>query len=138
MTHAQMHICDQIRQERRWGSTRCGVIVGLLNIGDVARAFGLASDSSIYRSITRTEAETIAAYILQADLAHGSEIMSATRAAELWQQFMALFEGQDVEFATNAAGHLGSWTPATGSIFDMGVLLIGSASAGCLWVEDED
>jgi hypothetical protein len=64
--------------------------------------------------------------------------MSAASAAELWRQFMALFDGQDVEFVTNTDAGCDSWTPATPATIDMGVLVIGETKSGCLWAEDED
>jgi hypothetical protein len=109
-----------------------------MTVVETARAFGLADDGTIYRSIARMEADAIATHVLQAELAHGSKIMSGSRAAHLWEQFMALFDGQDVKFATNAAALVSSWTPATRATFDMGVLVIGVTRVGCLWVEDED
>lgn len=64
--------------------------------------------------------------------------MSNSRAADLWQQFMALFEGQDVKFATNAMPQLRSWTLATHTTVDMGILVIEATRVACLWFEDED
>jgi hypothetical protein len=109
-----------------------------MSIVEAARIFGLADDNAIFRSIERGEADEIATYILHADLAYGSEIMSRVRAADLWRHFMELFQGQEVTFATNAGAQSGSWMPATKATFDMGVLVIGTTRAGCLWVEDED
>jgi hypothetical protein len=109
-----------------------------MSIVEAARTFGLADDDAIFRSIEMAEAEEIATYILHVDLAYRSEIMSRARAADLWRHFMQLFQGQEVEFATNAGAQAGSWMPATKATFDMGVLVIGPTRAGCLWVEDED
>jgi hypothetical protein len=133
-----MEICDQIRRERRAGITRCAVVDGQVTIVEAARVFDLADDPALYRDIGRAEADAIASHILEADLAYRSNIMSAARAAELWARFMALFEGQDAKFATNASAYLDAWTPATEATFDLGVLVIGTSKAGCLWVEDED
>jgi len=110
----------------------------MTSVVDTARVFGLADDSTIYRNICRAEADAIATHVLESELALGSRIMSNPRAAHFWQQFMALFEGQDVKFATNAMPHLRTWTPATDATFDMGVLVIGVTRVACLWVEDED
>ena len=105
---------------------------------EVARAFGLADDSAIYRSVGSTEANAIASRVLQIGMAHGSEIMSASRAADLWQQFRALFDGQELEFASNTGTLPNSWNPATPATFDTGVLVMGTTKAGCFWVEEED
>jgi len=51
---------------------------------------------------------------------------------------MALFEGQDVKFATNAMPQLRSWTLATHTTVDMGILVIEATRVACLWFEDED
>jgi hypothetical protein len=133
-----MNIFNQIQSERRWGRTKCGVIVGQLAPVDVIRAFDLSSDIAIYRPIERAEADAIATHILRIDLAYGRTNMTSSRAAELWQAFMETFEGQDVGFATNAGTGMQSWAPATEATFDMGVLVIGTKAAGCLWIEDED
>jgi hypothetical protein len=133
-----MDICDQIRMARRLGAVRCGVLDRCMTIIEAARAFGLLDDDGIYRLIESNEANAIGARILQADLAYGSKIMSAPRAAHLWGQFIALFAGEDPKFATNVGWSAGIWTPATQSTFDMGVLVVGVSKTGCLWVEDED
>jgi len=132
-----MTICDQIRRERGVEMTRCGVIDGCMTVPQVARAFGLADDSSIYRPIGREEADAIAHRLLSTGLAYDSAIMSPACATDLWQQFLAAFEGQDIGFVTNMLSD-SSWQPATASTFDMGVLVVGSARVGCLWVEEED
>jgi hypothetical protein len=144
LTDGEVDICGHIRRARRFGNTRCGVVEGgRMSVREVARAFGLADDSTIYRPIGGAEADAIATRLLHTDLAYGVEIMSLPYAADLWRQFKKLFDGQDVEFVTNqdatdvAAGSY-SWAPATAATFDLGVLVIGAAKAGCLWVEDED
>ena len=109
-----------------------------MNIVEAARAFGLAVDKAIYRSIDRKEAEQIATRILQTNLAYGTAIMSHMSAKELWRELIAQFTEQPIEFATNAGVQPASWTPATQATFDMGVLMISSSAAGCPWVEDED
>ena len=143
MTGGEVDICTMIRRARRFGNTRCGVVEGRMNVPEVARAFGLADDGAIYRTVGSAEADAIATRVLHTDLAYGAEIMSLSEAADLWRRFKALFDGQDVEFVTNqgvidiGAGY-SSWTSATAATFDMGILVIGATRAGCLWVEDED
>ncbi len=109
-----------------------------MTVVEVARAFGLAHDREIYRSIGSEEAGTIVTRTLRGDLAYDSEIMSAAVAADLWRQFVALFDGQALEFISNTGVDSSSWTPATSATFDVGVLVLGTTKAGCLWVEDED
>ena len=103
-------ICDMIRRRRESGYTRCEIIDGRMTVAVAARAFGLADDDTIYRAIGSVEAQDIAARVLSADLAYGSTIMSISDAADLWRQFVALFDGQNVEFFTNAAAIPNSWT----------------------------
>jgi len=131
-------VCNRIQRARQAGNTRCGVVEGRMSVIEVARAFGLADGSAIYRPIGSAEANAIATRVLCADLAYNSEIMSVSDTADLWRQFTALFEGQDVGFVSNAGADSSSWTSATSATFDMGVLVIGVTRAGCLWVEDED
>jgi hypothetical protein len=109
-----------------------------MTVLEVARAFGLADESAVYRAIGSVEADAIAIRVLGASLAYDSEIMSAFDAADLWRQFMAEFDGQHVEFATNAGAQADAWTSATRATFDMGVIVTGVTKAGCLWVEEED
>jgi hypothetical protein len=132
-----MDICEKIRKAHK-GWTRCSVVDGGMNLVEAAGAFGLDPDPAIYRSIDRTQADEIATYILHVSLAYGVEIMSRSSAADLRRQFLALFQGQDVRFATNVGVPHNSWNPATDATFDMGVLVLGATRVGCLWVEDED
>jgi hypothetical protein len=133
-----MDICDRIKRARRAGKTHCGIVKGRMAVSEAARTFGLADDSAIFRSIEKAEADAIATRVLHTDLAYGSKIMALARAKHLWQRFLEVFEGQEVEFATNAGTDAWSWMPATKATFDLGVLVIGTTSTGCLWVEDED
>ena len=124
--------------ERVTGKTYCGIANGAMAVSEAARTFGLADDSAIFRTIGRVEADAIATRILHTDLAYSTKIMALARANHLWQRFLEVFEGQDVEFATNAGKDACSWMPATMATFDLGVLVIGTTNTGCLWVEDED
>ena len=136
-----MDICAEIQVERWVGHTRCGIVDGRMSLVEAARAFKLADDVATYRPIGAKEAEAIAIRLLHTGLAHPGEIMSVTRATELWRKFMSLFQGQDVSFATNTASAdvaSWSWSPATQATFDMGVLVVGGTMVGCLWVEEED
>jgi len=132
-----MNVCDEIRRAHK-GRTRCEIVDRCMSVVEAAKLIGLAEDASIYRVIEKKEADEIATYILHVSLAYGVEIMSRSSAADLWQQFLALFQGQDVTFATNVGLPHNSWNPATDATFDMGVLVLGATRVGCLWVEDED
>jgi hypothetical protein len=104
-----MDICNQIQRERRGGRTKCGIIDSGLSLAEVARAFELSDDIAIYRFVARAEADAIVTHVLQADLACGKNIMTSSRANELWWQFLERFEGQEVRFATNVSTGLQSW-----------------------------
>jgi hypothetical protein len=133
-----MDVCEQIRAERKYGVTRCAVVDGRFSFVEAARLFALADDPTIYRDIERAEADAIASRILQTGLAYGLPIMGSSRADDLWARFMALFEGQGPRLVTNAGADSNTWAPATEATFDLGVLVLGTSKAGCLWVEDED
>ena len=121
-----MHICDEIRVARGSGNTRCGVVDGRMSLVEAARVFGLADNSAIYRPIRRTEADTIATHILQTSLAYGTRIMSLSWAADLWQRFMALFSGPNIEFATNAGAPADTGTaPLARYCFTIGICASG-------------
>jgi hypothetical protein len=132
-------ICSEIRSARaQVGHTRCDIVEGRMSIVEAARSFDLEGDNTTYRCVETPEAESIAIRLLRAGLAHEVEIMSLPRAKELWRRFLDVFEGQNIRLVTNASQDATSWTPATQSTFDMGVLVIGTDKVGCLWVEEED
>ncbi|MCP3383136.1 hypothetical protein NLM31_22475 [Bradyrhizobium sp. CCGUVB4N] len=138
MIGSEPDICRQILAERRVGHTRCGIVHGDVTCADVARSFGLSDEAEIYRPVDRSEAASIAIGILSRDLAYDTEIMSPARAEALWGQFLQLFDGQKVRLFSNCRSGLHQWNPATKSTFDIGILIVGEVSGGCLWVEDED
>ncbi|TYL99507.1 hypothetical protein FXB40_02900 [Bradyrhizobium rifense] len=94
--------------------------------------------ADVYISRDESEAASIAIGILSRDLAYDTEILSPARAAALWQQFLQLFDGQGLRFFSNCRAGLHQWNLATNATFDIGVLVVGESSSGCLWVEDED
>jgi hypothetical protein len=114
------------------------VLRGTATLVDVARTFGISDEAEVYVPIEESEAAAIAINILSRDLAYDTEIMSPARAAALWKQFLQLFDGQRIRFFSNCRAGLRQWNPATNSTFDIGVLVVGGSSSGCLWVEDED
>ena len=92
-----MDICDRIRRARRAGKTHCGIVNGRLAVSEAARAFGLADDSAIFRSIDKAEADAIAIRILHTDLAYGTKIMALARAAR------GVANGEDLVCGRHAA-----------------------------------
>jgi hypothetical protein len=138
MVVPEPEVCRQIATERPFGKTRCGVIPGPVTPLEVARAFGLSDDVEIYTTVTSDEAAALVTYVLTTSLTFGGEEMKPSRAAELWQQFAALFD-EPVQFLTNCrSSDFCQFSPATDATIDLGVLVIGLASGGCLWVEDYD
>jgi hypothetical protein len=143
-----MDICEQIRAERAAGITRCFVLARAMNVREAARAFGLCDDVATYRVIQKAEADTIACQLLQTSLAYRTALMTAARASQLWEQFLELFAGQAIQFATNlgevsgcfdlSSEHAFSFSPATTATLDLGVIVLGTSNTGCLWVEEED
>jgi hypothetical protein len=140
--HDPMNICDQIRHKRDCGMVHCHIIPSAsLSLAKLTRRCGLRFAPNIYREINKSKAVAIAIRILSRDLAYGGRLMSQTAAKGLIQQFLANFGDLRTQYYTN--GYFDretdcSWTPATAATFDTGILVISPATAGCLWVEDED
>ena len=112
-----------------------------MSVTDVARAFGLSTDPSCYHEVVESTARAIAVHVLTRDLAYHSEVIPTDDALELVSLFFELCRGPSGRFFSNGDFSLkppASWIPATEATFDTGVLIVGSARSGCLWVEDED
>ncbi|WP_143278723.1 hypothetical protein [Bradyrhizobium sp. Y36] len=138
MSLPEPEVCRQIETERPFGKTRCGVIPGPVTPPEIARAFGLSDDVEIYTIVTSDEAAALATHVLTTSLTYGGKEMSPSRAAELWQRFAALFD-EPVQFLTNCrSSDFRQFSPATDATIDLGVLVVGKANGGCLWVEDYD
>lgn len=98
---------------------------------------GLAED---WEEIDRQMAQTILQIVLYRDLAYNVEIMTAQRACQLAERFLALFTEQARHF-TNAvfeSGRLSMWSGITEATFDTGVICFDNKLVGILWVQDED
>jgi hypothetical protein len=105
------------------------------------RAFGLSTDLLCYHEIGGSTARAIAVHVLNRDLAYHTEVMPTDDAIELVSLFFELYCGPSGRFFSNgdfSQKPAASWMPATEATFDTGVLIVGSARSGCLWVEDED
>jgi hypothetical protein len=146
-----MEVAQDIIAARACGVVRCGLSarVRLPKISELAGEFGLNDEPSFYEEIDKVAARQLILRVLHRDMAYNAEVMTEPRAAELADQFLAQF-GPDTRYFTNGSWHLPpvirpdgvvcgpSWDPVTAATFDTGVLAIGSAQSGCLWVEDED
>jgi hypothetical protein len=134
-------ICEEIIRRRTCGHVRCGTSGEAASVTDVARAFGLSTDPSCYHEIGESTARAIAVHVLNRDLAYHTEVMPTDDAIELVSLFFELCCGPSGRFFSNgdfSQKAAASWMPATEATFDTGVLIVGSARSGCLWVEDED
>jgi hypothetical protein len=144
-----MDVADEIIAARNCGVVHCGLSSRASpSLSELAVEFGLAGDSANYKEIDAASARRLLQLVLNQDIAYNAEIMSAARAAELADQFLAQFGTDGVRFYTNGTFHEtrgpklawsdASWNPVTAATFDTGVLVVGPRCSGCLWVEDED
>jgi hypothetical protein len=128
--------------EARGGWTDCGLSsLRSPSLTELAEEFGLKTDEGLYREIDADEARRVARFVLHHDLAYGSHRMHAEKAAELADKFLGQFASDGTRYYTNGTLHDSdprTWNSATDSTFDAGLLVIGQAASGCLWVEDED
>jgi hypothetical protein len=140
-----MDVFDAIRKERTAGKLFCGATKDAKSVVALATAFGLKGDASLYHQIDADLARAVLVAILHRDLAYGNRLLSLARAEELAGQVMERFTTPGVRFLTNgqfkqgaAATVLSHWDPATDATFDTGVLMLGTAESGCVWVAEED
>lgn len=108
----------------------------------VAGAVGLEPLGRAWVEVDRERAERILAAILHTDLAYKAEVMPEDTAQWLASNFLDGFDRHRSRFATNSNDVPDqmpwSWTPATDSTFDAGVVIVGEAGSGIYWVADED
>jgi hypothetical protein len=144
-----MSVFTDIVEEREQGRVQVGLSTASRpSLDALAREFGLSGDVSTLREIDAASARHLVRLVLERDLAYGAPLMDFDRASQLTDAFMEKFAGAHARFFTNGNLHefhgdrLGtasaSWSPMTSATFDTGVLVLGSESSGCLWVEDED
>ena len=137
---------EAIRKERKTGTVYCGTTKDAKGVVALATAFGLKGDASLYHQVDIDMAKAILVGILHRDLAYGNRLLSLARAEELAGQVMQRFTVPGIRFLTNGKFKQGTgaglvmshWDPATSSTFDTGVLMLGTAESGCVWVADED
>jgi hypothetical protein len=140
-----MDVFEAIRKARTAGKLLCGTTTGAKSVAALASSFGLKGDASLYHQVDAEMARAILVSVLHRDLAYGNRLMSLARAEELAGQVMQQFSGPSVRFLTNgqfkhntaAALILSHWDPATDSTFDTGVLMLGTATSGCVWVAED-
>jgi hypothetical protein len=141
-----MDVFETIRTERGAGKVIGGVTKDAKSVSALATAFGLKGDASLYHQVDLEMARAILVGILHRDLAYGNRLLSLARAEELAGLVMQRFTVPGIRFLTNGKFKQGTgvglvlshWDPATTSTFDTGVLMLGTAESGCVWVADED
>jgi hypothetical protein len=149
-TIAPLDVLEEIRRLRKFGEVRCGYVEKPATLMDLAHAFSLNDDNSLYRTVAKTEAVAILTRLLHKDLAYNQPMMPLKQAAGLAELFLAPFNDSNVRFYTNIdfseeGQKLGpdTWagpkfSPVTDATFDAGVIAIAPQRAACLWIEDED
>lgn len=126
-------ICARLVDERDAGDCIVRVDdVEVRSAGEAARRFGLRASAEIYGEIPREEARAVLVAVLTRDMAYDCELMTASAAASLADQFLAQFDAGSARCFTNA-GH-----PATDATFDTGILVLDAGRVGCAWFMDED
>lgn len=141
-----MDICRKIRKARG----NCIVEIresktDTIEIGTVAKLFGLSSDKDIYKNISRAEAEEVLINVLHKDMAYRSKIMSELQASRYARNFIAHFSESAIFFTNGEYGKLRNnpglsptWSSATNATFDTGVIVLSKEVIGCIWFADED
>ena len=137
---------EAIKKERKTGRVICGTSKHADSVAQAAAAFGLKDDEKLYRETDMDMARAIIVNVLHRDLAYGNRLIALGRAEELATQVLQRFAQGESRFFTNAefkhgaaaALVLSRWDPATTSTFDTGVIILGAAETGCVWVADED
>jgi hypothetical protein len=146
-----MNITDEITASRGPIGVRCGFLPATNDFLSVAAHFTLFSDPSIYRTVSKLEAQAILTRLLHRDLVFNSIVVPEEQALRLSNSFLSKFPDAHSTFYTNIdfsregefAGATSAvcgpeWNSATESTFDAGLIVLGPEQAGCIWIEDED
>jgi hypothetical protein len=109
---------------------------------DVVAGTDLEPLGTAWTSIKRPVAISLLELLLHRDLAYGAQLMPEQRARRLAEWFVDSFGPSGCRYGTNrplVGGRLKpSWTPATSSTLDAGLVIIGPERVGVFWVADED
>ncbi|MCB0714165.1 MAG: hypothetical protein KDD67_17710 [Ignavibacteriae bacterium] len=114
------------------------------SLKSILQRFGLIAEPDRLHVINRAQALTAIESILWKDLAYGYEIMPRETARAYAEAFLTNYGSKEYTFYSNGDWTLDDqssvrgWNPMTEATFDAGVVVVGSRSAACLWVEDED
>lgn len=107
-------------------------------IGEIASYFGLFEENKIYKEILRDEASSILTERLHKDMAYSSVLIPFDVASNITFRLMRLINTIDSRFYTNRRFNSPSWSPATGFVFDNGLLILDNQKAICVWFTDDD
>jgi hypothetical protein len=139
-------LAADVRAQRRYGRTFVDVVEHRQPAPDpVALADQLVQSLALtplgagWRAVPADEARQIGRRVLASHLAYGGEIMPAAPAEALVDRFLALV-GEPRAFFTNtrAIGSSRTIAPITTATLDEGIVAVGHARTGILWVADED
>ncbi len=143
-----MDICAQIKAARDCGVIRCAHVPGSFDLGQLAEHVGLATTPEALHEITATTARRLCVRILTHDRAYVGDLGAPAIAERLVETYFSAFPTPRHRYFTNTSADpaitdkwgrwLDSWAPFTKATFDTGVLIVGPAMCGVLWVEDED
>jgi len=147
MLESIKNLGSAIVQERKYGIVAFRVEERPSNTGsatamldEFVETLGFDGLREDWKEIDRRMAQTILQAVLYRDLAYNAEIMTAKRACQLAEQFLALFTEQ-ARYFTNAvfeSSRLSMWSGITEATFDTGVICFDNKLVGILWVQDED
>jgi hypothetical protein len=146
-----MDVIARIRQLRDCGVVHCGVLERAdASLPEVVEAAGLSPEVGRLRAIDEPSAQRLIARLLHRDLAYDYEMMPVEDAVAMTERFLEPFRGESPRYFSNGDFHTqpvrqdpesnasAAWNPMTTATFDTGVIVLGSARSGYLWVEDED
>jgi hypothetical protein len=115
-------------------------------IDEFVAKHGMTGIGREWEEVVRSVAVRHLTRILHKDLAYDVTIVPLDRAAELAERFIKLL-GEACYFTNTVpadrlddilwAGAMG-WTPLTRATFDSGIVAVGPANIGIIWIEDED
>ena len=113
---------EAIKKERKAAKVLCGTTKDAKSVAALATAFGLKGDASLYHQVDTEMARQILVNVLH-------------RVTDPGIRFLT-----NAKFKQGAAAALviSHWDPATTSTFDTGVLMLGTADSGCVWIAEED
>lgn len=140
-----MYKISDIIEKRNCGDLKLAVSINWdYSLSEILSSFGLSSDESGLKEVSKGTAAEIIKALLYKSLAYDMEIMPEADAAEYAENLIALMAPDDAIFYTNADWHLyhqensSEYAPFTEATFDGGIIALGEYSVMCFWVEEDD